>query len=111
VVTLDGSRSFDPDGLPAGSSIADGRFTWTQVGGPAVTLNAPATAHPSFQVPGPGDYVFSLRVSDSLDTSADAFVTVMAAAATPIPDAGATAHALLAVGLAAVALLLVRRII
>jgi Tol biopolymer transport system component/streptogramin lyase len=44
LVVLDGSASSDPDGLPL-------RFSWTQVGGPAVNLGAVTTATPSFVAP------------------------------------------------------------
>jgi hypothetical protein len=43
-VTLDGSLSIDPAGLPL-------TYQWTQVGGNAVTLNNPTTVHPSFTAP------------------------------------------------------------
>jgi len=44
LVTLDGTRSFDPDG--------DGiTFRWTQTAGPAVTLTGATTPRPSFTAP------------------------------------------------------------
>jgi len=77
VVTLDGSTSIDPDGLPDGSSIQEGSFTWTQLSGPAVTLVDPTSSHPFFRTSVPGSYVFSLQVTDGLDISTEsATVTV-----------------------------------
>ena len=76
-VTLNGSGSLDPDGLPNGASIAEGSFHWTQTAGPAVTLLNPGNAAPSFTAGAVGTLVFSLVVSDGLDVSANpATVTV-----------------------------------
>lgn len=66
VVTLDGSRSFDPDG------DATLQFEWTQVYGPLVALSpGPGVANPSFTVPSHvgAALVFKLRVSDGLESS------------------------------------------
>ena len=43
-VTLDGSKSTDPDG-----SVAS--YLWKQIAGPPIVLNAPNTARPSFTAP------------------------------------------------------------
>ena len=43
-VTLDGGRSSDPD-------LNSLNYTWTQVGGPSVTLVNPSSATPSFTAP------------------------------------------------------------
>jgi hypothetical protein len=43
-VVLDGTGSFDPNGLPI-------TYQWTQVAGPAVTLTGASTATPSFTTP------------------------------------------------------------
>jgi Ca2+-binding RTX toxin-like protein len=64
-VTLDGSRSEDPD-LNALS------FGWTQVGGPTVSLSNGATASPSFTAPtGPALVQFRLTVSDGAISRSD----------------------------------------
>ena len=82
LVTLDGTGSRDPDALPNGASIADGSFTWTQTAGPAVTLESATSAAPSFTPAVFGTYVFSLVVSDGLDSSINpASVTVFIEAA------------------------------
>jgi hypothetical protein len=60
-VTLDGSRSSDPD-------LNSLNFTWTQVSGPSVTLVNPSSATPSFTAPRLSTesttLVFRLVVSD-----------------------------------------------
>jgi hypothetical protein len=60
-VTLDGSRSSDPD-------LNSLNFTWTQVSGPAVTLVNPSSETPSFTAPRlssqSATLVFRLVVSD-----------------------------------------------
>jgi hypothetical protein len=70
-VSLDGSGSRDPDG-PA-DALA---YRWTQVGGPtAVNLAGSDTARPNFVLPGPGTYVFSLRVGDGgLESATDTVI-------------------------------------
>ena len=104
LVTLDGSASADPDGLPFGTAIRNGAFTWTQTGGPAVSLANPTSATPSFVPPGPGVYSFTLAVSDGLDPSATvATVTITAVAAVAVPTLAPAARLLLAFTLAAAA--------
>jgi hypothetical protein len=68
LVTLNGSRSIDPDGQAL-------TFSWTQIPTSTVTLLNPGTATPSFQTAVPGTYNFRLDVSDGLAISSD-FVTV-----------------------------------
>ena len=75
LVTLDGSRSGDPDADPI-------FFTWSQVGGPAVELINATTPTPSFSAPaasGPTGLMFRLIVSDThLDSEpADVVITVV----------------------------------
>ncbi len=109
VVTLDGSASFDPDGLPSGTAITDGFYVWSQVGGPVVALTSATSAHPSFLAAVPGFYTFSLVVSDGLDASTNtATVTITVnALAVEIPDASFFGHALMAIGLALSAAVLI----
>lgn len=64
VVTLDGSASSDPDGDAL-------TYSWTQTGGPAVTLSDPTAAKPTFTPPDNGVYSFRLTVDDGTATSSD----------------------------------------
>jgi hypothetical protein len=58
LVTLDGSKSFDPDG----DTIT---YSWDQISGPPVTLSGADTANPTFTPTERGEYyVFRLSVSD-----------------------------------------------
>lgn len=82
-VTLDGS----------GSSVADGRTplaAWTQVSGPAVTLDDPRSATPTFTAPATAaTLVFELVVDDgTLHGLADRTTVLVADPATPLADAG-----------------------
>jgi hypothetical protein len=56
-ITLDGSRSYDPDGDPI-------TFEWEQVGGPAVSLSGAETAQASFTAEEGQTYHFRLTVED-----------------------------------------------
>lgn len=73
LVTLDGSRSVDPDHQPQPLT-----YLWTQTAGPAVTLAGATTARPTFTPPTQGNYSFSLVVSDGQDNSNASKVTVTA---------------------------------
>ena len=64
-VTLDGSLSSDPDGDPI-------TFSWAVVSTPSVSsaaLSDPNVAKPTFVADSPGDYIFSLTVTDSHNAS------------------------------------------
>jgi len=72
LVTLDASESFDPDGDPL-------TFSWTQTGGPAVTLSNPTTASPSFVAPivaSATTLTFRVSVSDTRLTTDSAGVAI-----------------------------------
>jgi hypothetical protein len=65
-ITLDGSKSFDPDGRPSTLTYA-----WTQLAGPTVALTGPATSKPTFKPVQKGTYRFRLTVSDGSLTATD----------------------------------------
>ena len=68
-VTLDGSASFDPNGNPI--------YTWTQTGGPAVTLSSSTAVQPTFTAPGSSaTLTFQLVVSDGSLSSTPSTVTI-----------------------------------
>jgi hypothetical protein len=73
LVTLNGSASHDPMGLPL-------TYTWKQMGGPTVKLSQADTVLPSFEPSEAGSYKFQLVVSNGTLTSAPATVTVGIAA-------------------------------
>lgn len=83
LVGLDGSGSQDPNG----DLLV---FNWTLISRPsssnAVLLN-PNLARPDFVPDAPGDYVFSLTVSDGQVSSPPAFVTINATSANVAPTA------------------------
>jgi len=94
VVTLDGSRSSDPDG----DGIA---YAWTQTGGPAVVLAGADTDAPTFTPTSVGTYTFHLRVDDGDTGSSEDTVVVTVwglppvarlAAAPPTAPVGATVN-------------------
>ncbi|MSV34541.1 MAG: OmpA family protein [Bryobacterales bacterium] len=75
-VTLNGSRSYDPDGDPI-------TFQWVQESGPTVPLSAPTAAVTTFAAAVGQNYAFRLTVKDSLGAQGVARVTV--AAGNPAP--------------------------
>jgi hypothetical protein len=70
--TLDGSASFDPDGGPAPLS-----YSWTQTAGPALSISSAAAMDPIVAgIVGGQSYTFALVVSDGLQPSSPASVTL-----------------------------------
>ncbi len=77
-IVLSGTGSLGPEG-------ADLVYAWTQVVGPAVTLDDSAAVEPSFAIQEPGNLVFELRVGDGdaeWSAAAKSYVVVID------PDAG-----------------------
>jgi subtilisin-like proprotein convertase family protein len=76
-VTLDGTRSRDPDGDPLS-------FRWTQTAGSSVTLQGATNAQPTFQAPASsGTLSFMLQVSDGRGGNSTATVNVTVGTTTP----------------------------
>lgn len=71
LVTLDGSKSSDPDSGPSPLS-----FTWKQTAGPIVTLTGATTTSPTFTPLVVGTHSFSLTVNDGQADSAPASVMI-----------------------------------
>jgi hypothetical protein len=68
-ITLDGSLSADPEGMPLS-------YRWTQVSGWNVQLSNPQAMNPSVTQPWPGTYVFQLVVNDGIHDSRPASVRI-----------------------------------
>lgn len=86
LVTLDGSKSFDPD---RGNLL----YSWSQTAGPSVQLSDSLKAKPTFVAPQRGDQdklmTFQLIVSDKKTSSLPDFVTVTVPANKgPVANAG-----------------------
>ena len=74
-VTLNGSLSSDPNGLPL-------TYAWKQVSGPAVVLTGATTVSPTFTAPAKATSLgFSLTVSDGILTSTASVVTITVSSA------------------------------
>lgn len=85
-VTLDGSRSTDPDGNPLS-------FRWEMVSvpaGSAAALSDAAAVRPTFVADVAGDYVFSLSVFDGelASTAHNVSITAAVENLAPVADAG-----------------------
>jgi PKD repeat protein len=88
-LSLDGSASSDPNGLPL-------VYQWTQLSGPPVVIHRSETAQASFVPGAAGTYTFALGISDWV-FSASAMVTAKVAAA-DVPVAVASGPASASVG-------------
>jgi K319L-like, PKD domain len=81
-VTLDGSRSSDPENATLS-------YHWQQLGGWNVQLSDPAAVNPTFIHPWPGTYLFQLVVNDGLqDSQPDVVKIIIGANHAPVADAG-----------------------
>ena len=84
LVTLDGSGTYDPDGIAV--------YTWSQVDGPAVTLKHADTAMADFVTPLGGDegeiltFRLTVIVGDAFADTDEAVVTVSPDEEPPIVD-------------------------
>ncbi|HEX5445920.1 MAG TPA: hypothetical protein VFW87_18980, partial [Pirellulales bacterium] len=76
-ITLDGSKSYDPDGDPI-------TFQWVQESGPAVSLSSPTGQTTAFTAAAGVFYSFRLLVKDNLGGQSIARVSVSTQKATPI---------------------------
>lgn len=82
IVTLDGSRSLDPENTPL-------RYHWQQLGGWKVSLSDSNAAQPTLLHPWPGIYQFSLVVDDGMQPSLPDLVTIgIGPNSAPVADAG-----------------------
>lgn len=84
LAALDGSNSFDPDGVIA-------TYLWKQTGGPEVTLSDPSVAKPTFTVPADAigsSLTFQLTVTDhsGLSDSDTVVLTIVPFACVTMPD-------------------------
>ncbi|MCL4303694.1 MAG: VCBS repeat-containing protein [Anaerolineae bacterium] len=85
VVTLNGSSSSDPD------DDTPLTFSWTQTGGPTVTLSDATAQSPTFTAPvDPATLTFSLAVTDALGLAASTPDTIIVTVnnQAPVADAG-----------------------
>jgi hypothetical protein len=81
-ITLDGSRSFDPENAPL-------TYHWRQTSGWFVQLSDATAVKPSFMHPWPGVYVFELVVNDGLQDSKPGSVSIIIGTTNlPVANAG-----------------------
>ena len=74
----------------SGSSCVGGKivyYLWTQTGGSAATIDAPAAIKPNIKMPGTGTYTFNLFVRDQ-STTHTSNSTVIVTVGTGIPNVG-----------------------
>jgi ethanolamine utilization protein EutQ (cupin superfamily) len=84
LVTLDGSKSWDPDGDPLTY-----KWSFTSIpSGSTATLSDPNSVNPTFTADMPGTYVVSLVVNDGTVDSEPDTVTISTINVAPIADAG-----------------------
>lgn len=85
ILTLDGTGSFDIDG----DTLS---YTWTQLQGPAVTLDLADPARPWFPAADAGNYQFALQVDDSFyssyNTDTTDIIVTSAGNRLPVAEAG-----------------------
>ena len=81
LITLNGSRSYSPDGNPI-------TFQWVQVLGPPATLSAPTAAVATFTSVAGENYTFRLTVKDNFGGQGSAYVAI-STKASPLPSIGA----------------------
>jgi hypothetical protein len=81
-ITLDGSRSFDPENVAL-------TYRWKQLSGWKVQLSDPNVVKPAFMHPWPGTYIFELVVNDGLqDSKPDAVAIFIGPNHPPVASAG-----------------------
>ncbi|HXB29221.1 MAG TPA: PKD domain-containing protein, partial [Puia sp.] len=86
-VTLDGSASYDPDGI-----IKD--FSWVMISGSgSVTISNSNTANPTVAGLIPGDYVFQLTVTDSVGATNTDQVNITVDPEPTVPNQAPVANA------------------
>ena len=82
IITVDGSRSFDPENAVL-------RYHWQQISGWKIQLSDPNAAQPTLLHPWPGLYLFTLAVDDGMKQSEPDVVAVgIGPNHAPVADAG-----------------------